>query len=116
MSGKGKAGIICGLLGMILTVTVTVFSVYFVLTNDTARMYLNQYFKYYTGDQEADIEETLDDLFSSFGLSSDLSSEEDTFSSQELDASDSAIPDGSDFPNHAQAPEDCTLQEKGVYL
>ena len=129
MTGKGKAGIICGLLGMILTVTITVFSFYFVFTNDTARAYLNQYFKYYTGDADMDFEEELNNLLSEFGFSSDIFSSEESLSedsySQDLDnqyipenteqnSGSSLSPDNSDSDNHFIP--DTIIQEEGVFL
>lgn len=125
MSGKGKAGIICGLLGMILTVAITVFSFYFVFTNDTARNYMNQYFRYYTGDMNADFEEEMNKLFSSFGFSSDLFSSDDTADispedSQSQDSDSQFMPDDADLDtdsdtNKSFAPDDLS-QEEGVFL
>ncbi len=121
MSGKGKAGIICGLLGMILTVAITVFSFYFVFTNDTARNYMNQYFRYYTGDMNADFEEEMDKLFSSFGFSSDLFSSDDTADISPEDSQTSGgdslfIPDAAGSDTNKNFTPDNLSQEEGVFL
>lgn len=118
MSGKGKAGIICGLLGMILSTALTVFSFYFVFTNDTARSYLNQYFKYYTGDLDADFEEEMNKLFSEFGFSSDLFPKEDAAeNSLNDDSSDellTPVPEHENY-DHSFTPDN-TFQEEGTFL
>jgi len=62
MPGKSRAGIICGSVGLIATVIITVSSVYFVLTTENGRNYL-QYYRIYSGDYDFDLDETLEEMF-----------------------------------------------------
>lgn len=63
MPGKSKAGIICGIVGLIATVAVTVSSLYYVLTTDEGRDYLQYYYRIYSGDYDFDLDEALEEMF-----------------------------------------------------
>ncbi len=62
MTGKGKAGVVCGCCGIAASVTVTVFAVHYVLTDPQMRTYVEQYIQTYTGDFDFDLEEQLGEL------------------------------------------------------
>ncbi|MCD7955174.1 MAG: DUF4190 domain-containing protein [Lachnospiraceae bacterium] len=63
MSGKSKAGIICGIVGLIATVAITVSSFYYVLTTEEGREYLQYYYRVYSGDYDFDINNALEEMF-----------------------------------------------------
>ena len=66
MPGKSRTGLICGLVGMIATIVVTVSAFYFVLTDSTARSYLDALMQMYTGDADFSLEEEIDNLMEQF--------------------------------------------------
>ncbi|MCD7745078.1 MAG: hypothetical protein LUI13_07345 [Lachnospiraceae bacterium] len=63
MVGKSKAGIACGIAGMIATLIITLFSFRYVLFTEDGRAYLEYYYQMYTGDLDFDIDEALGQLF-----------------------------------------------------
>lgn len=62
LSGKGKAGIICGIIGMILSAVITVTAVRTVLTNPLMKARLEQTLQLYLGDSSFDLDEALNNL------------------------------------------------------
>ncbi len=63
MTGKGKAGIICGIIGMVVTIFFTVSAFRYVLTTEEGREYLQYYYRMYTGDYDFDVDEAFEELF-----------------------------------------------------
>ncbi len=77
MISKSKAGIICGIVGMIASLIVTVFSFRYILFTEEGRAYLEYYYQMYTGDLDFDIDEALGWLFP-FLYDSESADSEDT--------------------------------------
>lgn len=65
MPGKSKAGIACGMIGMCLSIAVTLTSVWMVLTNAQMRAYMERYLQYYLGDSSFDLDQELGTMFPS---------------------------------------------------
>ncbi|MCD7715846.1 MAG: hypothetical protein LUI39_05280 [Lachnospiraceae bacterium] len=63
MVGKSKAGIICGSIGMVITLVFTVSAFRYVLTTEEGREYLQYYYRMYTGDYDFDVDEAFEELF-----------------------------------------------------
>ena len=63
MPGKSKAGLVCGLLGMVFSIAVTLSSVWVVLTNAQMRAYMERYMQYYLGDSSFDLDRELGTMF-----------------------------------------------------
>ncbi len=63
MPGKGKTGLVCGLIGMILSVVITLSSVWVVLSNAQMRAYMESYMQYYLGDASFDLDRELGRMF-----------------------------------------------------
>lgn len=63
MPSHGKAGLICGIIGMAVSAAITVSALRFVLTTETGRAYLEYYYQIYTGDYDFDLDEALDEIF-----------------------------------------------------
>ncbi len=63
MTGKSRAGMICGVIGMVITVVLTVSAFRYVLTTDDGREYLQYYYRMYTGDYDFDIDDAFKELF-----------------------------------------------------
>ena len=59
MTGKSKAGLVCGLCGILASVIITVSAFYYVLSNPLARSYLEYYIQMYTGDSDFDLDDDL---------------------------------------------------------
>lgn len=74
LPGKSKAGLLLGTCGMLATVIITVSAMYYVLTTPAGRNYLEQYYRYYTGDQNFRLED-LGELFNFEGWDDSLSSD-----------------------------------------
>ncbi|MCC8051708.1 MAG: hypothetical protein LIP10_13830 [Clostridiales bacterium] len=91
MTGKGKAGIICGIIGMVVTIFFTVSAFRYVLTTEDGREYLQYYYRMYTGDYDFDVDETFEELFP-FLYDSD---ESDHNSTQGSGSGNSGTDDGS---------------------
>ncbi len=85
LSGRGKAGIICGAVGIVVSLALTISAFYVVFTTEDGRNYLQYYYEYYTGDTETDINSVLEDMFPFLGGSSDESEEEDAAEPEEGD-------------------------------
>lgn len=100
MPGRSKAGIICGIVGLIATVSITVSSLYYVLTTDEGRDYLQYYYRIYSGDYDFDLDETLEEMFPFlYGSDNDTGSSKDAGSdngSQEYGGYENEIP-GDDY-------------------
>ncbi len=71
ISGRGKVGLICAAVGMILSLALTISAFYTTLFTEEGRASLQYYYQYYTGDTQTDINAVLDDLFPFLGGSSD---------------------------------------------
>ncbi len=63
MPGKSKAGVVCGMIGMCLSVVITLASVWVVLTNAQMRAYMENYLQYYLGDSSFDLDQELGTMF-----------------------------------------------------
>lgn len=63
MPGKGKAGVVCGMIGMCLSIAITLASVWVVLTNAQMRAYMENYLQYYLGDSSFDLDRELGTMF-----------------------------------------------------
>ncbi|MCD8396258.1 MAG: hypothetical protein LUD12_03570 [Lachnospiraceae bacterium] len=63
MPGRSKAGMICGIIGMVATTVITVSAFRYVLTTDEGRSYLEYYYRIYTGDYDFDLDETFEEIF-----------------------------------------------------
>lgn len=105
MSGKGKAGIICGLCGIIVSIAVTVSSVYFVLTDATARSYLEYYLQIYTGDSELSLEEEFGNLFPFISEGESSDSNQSSLPSDGYFSEDSERHQNQDRSNVSENPE-----------
>lgn len=67
LSGKGKAGIVCGIIGMILSAVVTVTAVHTVLNTPAMKARLEQALQLYLGDPTFDLDKTLNSLIPALG-------------------------------------------------
>ncbi|MCC8046413.1 MAG: hypothetical protein LIP12_13120 [Clostridiales bacterium] len=84
MPGRSKAGIICGIAGLIATVVVTVSSFYYVLTTEEGRNYLQYYYRVYSGDYDFDLDDALGEMFPFFyGSGNDTDGSDDAGSGSE---------------------------------
>ncbi len=63
MPGKSKVGIVCGLSGLVLSLLITLASVWTVLTNPQMRAYMERYLQYYLGDSSFDLDQELATMF-----------------------------------------------------
>ncbi len=63
MPRKSKTGIVCGMIGMCLSIAVTLASVWMVLTNAQMRAYMESYLQYYLGDASFDLDKELGTMF-----------------------------------------------------
>lgn len=63
LPGKSKAGIVCGTIGMCLSLGITLASVWVVLTNTQMRAYMERYLQYYLGDSSFDLDRELVTMF-----------------------------------------------------
>ncbi|MCC8068128.1 MAG: DUF4190 domain-containing protein, partial [Clostridiales bacterium] len=63
MTGKSKAGMVCGIVGMVISAVLTVSAFRYVLTTEEGRSYLEYYYRMYTGDYDFDVDEALEGLF-----------------------------------------------------
>ncbi len=91
MVGKSRAGIICGSIGMVITLVFTISAFRYVLTTEDGREYLQYYYRMYTGDYDFDVDEAFEELFP-FLYDSDESNQN---SSQRSGSGDSDTDDGS---------------------
>ncbi|MCD7818568.1 MAG: hypothetical protein LUH07_05910 [Lachnospiraceae bacterium] len=105
MAARSKVGMICGILGMVVSVVVTVSALRYVLTTETGRSYLEYYYQMYTGDFDFDLDEALDELFPFL----DDSQDEPGGNSGEDSSDDSEYPD-STSPREQQ-PDDSSPQQ-----
>lgn len=96
MVGKSKAGIICGSIGMVITLVFTVSAFRYVLTTEDGREYLQYYYRMYTGDYDFDVDEAFEELFPFL-----YDSDENSTSGSENGSGDSATDDrtNDDFGN-----------------
>lgn len=130
MSGKGKIGITCGVIGMIATVIITVSACYYVLSTPEGRTYFEEYYRLYMGDPDFDLEEELGDLFpfitESGSAPSDNSdvpdsrTESDNLTEQETpdtpdNLTESEMTDNPTEPKTPTAPK-TPSQKEGVFL
>lgn len=67
MPGRSKAGMVCGICGMILSAGLIVSSFWMVLTNAQLRAYMEYYVQYYLGDPSFDLDEALVESFPFLG-------------------------------------------------
>lgn len=67
MPMRSRAGIICGIIGMILSVTVTVISVRYIFSNPQSRDYLEYLLQIYTDDPDLSLEDITGELLPSQG-------------------------------------------------
>lgn len=63
MPGRSKAGFICGIWGILLSISLVISSVWMMLTRPDMRAYLEYYMQYYLGDPEFDLEQELENAF-----------------------------------------------------
>ena len=63
MPGKSRTGIVCGAVGMALSLGITLASVWMVLTNTQMRAYMENYLRYYLGDASFDLDRELVTMF-----------------------------------------------------
>lgn len=63
LPGKSKTGIVCGAIGMCLSLGITLASVWTVLTNAQLRAYMERYLQYYLGDSSFDLDRELVTMF-----------------------------------------------------
>ncbi|MCD8348365.1 MAG: hypothetical protein LUD16_10580 [Lachnospiraceae bacterium] len=96
MPGRSKAGMICGIIGMVATTVITVSAFRYVLTTDEGRSYLEYYYRIYTGDYDFELDETLEELFPFLYSSEDS---ENSGSDDSLNG-DSDHSDGEDSGNY----------------
>lgn len=87
MPGKSKVGIACGMIGMCLSIVVTLASVWIVLTNAQMRAYMESYLQYYLGDSSFDLDQELGTMFPAL---------KDVLGLDRSDADESVPSDGSD--------------------
>lgn len=59
MATRGKIGIVCGLAGLLLTITVTIGAMHHVFTDPDARSYLEYMLQIYTGDPDLELGDIL---------------------------------------------------------
>ncbi|MDY3250820.1 MAG: DUF4190 domain-containing protein [Candidatus Choladocola sp.] len=57
MTGKSKAGIVCGICGIAATIVISVTAVYTVLNDSQMRSYMEQLIQLYTGDDDFDLDQ-----------------------------------------------------------
>lgn len=67
MPGRSKAGLACGICGLSMSLILTVFSVWTMLTNTQMRSYLEYYMQYYLGDSSFDLDRELESAFPFLG-------------------------------------------------
>ncbi len=67
LTGIGRAGILCGIIGMAASAVITAASVRAVLTDPDKRAQLEQVIQMYLGDYSFDLDETLNSLIPAFG-------------------------------------------------
>lgn len=67
LQGKAKAGIVCGVIGMIFSAVVTATAVHTVFTTPVLKARLEQTMQYYLGDPSFDLDEMLESLIPSLG-------------------------------------------------
>ncbi len=63
LPGKSKTGVVCGVIGMCLSLGITLASVWMVLTNAQMRAYMENYLRYYLGDASFDLDRELVTMF-----------------------------------------------------
>lgn len=63
MPGKSRAGLVCGICGLSMSLILTVSSVWTMLTNAQMRAYLEYYIQYYLGEPSFDLERELEHSF-----------------------------------------------------
>lgn len=113
MASKSRAGLICGLCGILATIVVTVAAFRFVLTNPEARSYLNYYMQMYTGDADFSLEKELEEIFGGSFLQDQESQSNDLFLPE---FEDEPVLPGIDLLPGQQVPPVSPEQEGGVFL
>ncbi|MCC8102802.1 MAG: hypothetical protein LIP11_11290 [Clostridiales bacterium] len=102
MPGRSKAGMICGIIGMVATTVITVSAFRYVLTTEEGRSYLEYYYRIYTGDYDFDLDEAFDEMFPFFYGSE--GSEDDGSDEMEIPGSDGS--QGDDFGGYDNGSSD----------
>ncbi len=105
LAGRGKTGMICGIIGLAVSLVMTVYAFYYVLTTETGRSYLQYYYQYYTGDTDFNVNDALEEMFPFLGGS--LDSTEDTEEEAAEEDTDAALEDQSENSDGSReaAPE-----------
>ncbi len=67
MPGKSRAGLICGGCAIVMSLLLTLSSVWMMLTNPQMRAYLEYYMQYYLGDPSFDLDRELENAFPFLG-------------------------------------------------
>lgn len=124
LSGKGKAGIICGIIGMLLSAAITAFQVHTVMTNPLARQQVEQALQLYFGDPTLDLDTIMDGLFPALNVPEDDGSslvpgetEEETQKRVRLRVADDAdAPENiTETPAEDPAPSDIVPEKDDEY-
>ncbi len=97
MPGKSKTGLVCGTIGMALSIVLTLSSVWMVLSNAQMRAYMERYLQYYLGDPSFDLDKELGTMFPAL---------KDVFGIEDSAGNESFPADGSDNSSDQLFPSD----------
>ncbi len=92
MTSRCKAGIICGAVGIVISVIVTVYAMFSLFSTESGRDYLENIYRSYTGDSDFELEE----IFPFLGGSDE---EEEQEEEEEQPAEDSGSGGQENIPN-----------------
>ncbi|MCD7832905.1 MAG: hypothetical protein LUH00_02785 [Lachnospiraceae bacterium] len=123
MPGRSKAGMICGMIGMVATTVITVSAFRYVLTTDEGRSYLEYYYRIYTGDYDFDLDETFEEIFpflyGSEGSDDGSSGDMEVPGSDGTPNDDSDPSEGGDYDDgnsNGSAPQQSSPAEEGGFI